>query len=333
MSEPAVSVLMPAYNAAAHICEAVDSVLAQTFQNFELLIVNDGSSDDTVALVESYSDDRIRLVNNEQNLGLPATLNKGISMCKAPYIARMDADDICYADRLQKQFDFMEDHPQVGLLGGWAKKFDAEEGDMIHPATSSENLKINLLISCVFIHPSVMFRRSALGKLDVLYRDVVAEDYDLWIRLAEVTEVANIPEFLLQYRVHGGQLTQSKKTENNDESMGIRFSLLENLLGNITEEDKASLLDIVNQDWREDKVAAILLLCSRMLAANESYKKYRQEELLEWVRGIINPVTLNFRSYSKSTQRELCRKFHRLLKLVLPEKKINKIRLRSYFPF
>ena len=210
-SQPLISVLLPVYNAELFLKEAIDSVLDQTYANFELIIINDGSVDGSENIIFSFDDKRIRYVKNDENLGITKTLNKGISLAQGKYIARMDADDICLPCRLMKQFLFLEQHQDIGLCGTWIDTINERNeitGKVINQ-TKPEFIKIHLLFSTPIAHPSV-FARAELLK-ENLYDDVLfAEDYDLWCRLSTKSKLANIPEFLLYYRWHNSNISQEK---------------------------------------------------------------------------------------------------------------------------
>ncbi|HCN82257.1 MAG TPA: hypothetical protein DIT07_01365, partial [Sphingobacteriaceae bacterium] len=161
-SEPAVTVLMPAYNAEKNIAEAISSVLQQTFSDFELLIINDGSTDDTEKIIRSFSDPRI-VVINQTNHGVAAALNTGLKYSKAKYIARFDADDICFPDRLQTQFFYMESNPEFGVIGSSVNYTDMNGSYLFtfNPSAISDieiqNLEYTI---CPFIHSSVFYKKS-----------------------------------------------------------------------------------------------------------------------------------------------------------------------------
>lgn len=201
---PKVSVLMPVYNAERYLQEAIDSIINQTFTDWELIIINDGSTDGSETIIKAYTDKRIRLVNNEQNLKLIKTLNNGIDLCQGEYIARMDADDIAMPDRLQIQVDFMDKHPDYIMSGTNAIVID-NKGDktgIIRNLSDSDLLKINLLFSDPFIHPSMLIRRQILAsnRFNEDYKHV--EDYELWCRISSSGEITNIGQDLLKYRWH-----------------------------------------------------------------------------------------------------------------------------------
>lgn len=207
-SPPQISVVMPAYNAEKYIKEAIDSILAQTFSDFEFIIIDDGSSDDTVDIIKSYKDDRIVFLQNERNMGVAATLNRGLEIASGEYIARMDADDISLPDRLKKQKDYMDNHPKCAVCGSGIECFGAMAQKRLFSQTH-DALKVDLLFGCCLAHPSVMMRKDvikSLGGYDLEYNGV--EDYELWCRVADTSNLASIPDILFKYRIHPTQITQ-----------------------------------------------------------------------------------------------------------------------------
>lgn len=208
---PLVSVLMPAYNCETYVSEAVSSMLSQTFADFELLVIDDGSTDATRAVLESIHDPRLRLVSNPRNLGLIATLNRGLELASGRYIARMDADDVSAPERLEKQVQFLESHPGVDVLGTMVNLIDEAGrifGSLADYPTSTDDVRKYMLRECCLVHPTVMFRKDvvqAAGGYDASARH--AEDYDLWLRLADRHMIANLPEKLVSYRMHRNQVS------------------------------------------------------------------------------------------------------------------------------
>jgi len=194
MKDPKVSVVMSVYNGERYLREAIDSILNQTFKDFEFITINDGSTDRTSEILESYNDLRIVLIHQE-NIGLTKSLNKGIALAKGEYIARQDADDISMPERLEKQISFLEEHKSVALLGTTVKIID-ENGSLIHirkyPCDSSSIKKV-IKDDNYFCHGSVVFRKQFFSELGG-YREIFssAQDYDLWLRFAENFEVANL---------------------------------------------------------------------------------------------------------------------------------------------
>lgn len=241
--KPIVTVLISAFNAEKYIAETIESVLNQTFKDFELLIVDDGSKDGTYARILEFSDNRIRVIQNEKNEGLTSSLNKGILYSKAKYIARLDADDIALPVRLDKQVKFMEAHPNVGLCGSFSKAFGTEE--CIFKVPTDDEISVDLCFKNCFIHPSVIIRRSVLDQYKLLYRPFAAEDYDLWCQMSRVTQVRNIPEVLIRYRIHNTQLSNVNNLKIKDSVDKIRINHLNSLFENILNSDDLKLLHTV----------------------------------------------------------------------------------------
>lgn len=203
MGNPRVTVLMPVYNGETYLAEAIESILNQTFADFEFLIIDDGSTDNTWDILNNFNDSRIRLVKNNQNMGITKTLNKGLQLARSNYVARMDADDICFPKRLQRQKAFLDENLNFAMVGSWIEVIDeiGRKIERINFPIVSYLLRWRLLYTNTFVHSAVMFRKNAVlgigGYLDN-YRH--AEDYDLWSRLSTHWEVANIPAVLVSWR-------------------------------------------------------------------------------------------------------------------------------------
>lgn len=210
---PPISVIMPVRDGARWLGEAIASIQDQTLSDFELIIVDDGSADETPRIIGEHAktDPRIRAMRQER-LGLVAALNRGLAESRGWLIARLDADDRAHPQRLQRQSEYLERHPEIGLLGTWADKID-EQGSVtgsLKPTTQPDELAALLTRTNPFLHSSIMLRKSLLQDVG-FYRPAFqgAEDYDLWLRLSEVTKIANLPECLLQYRVHPASVTHA----------------------------------------------------------------------------------------------------------------------------
>jgi len=200
---PKISVLMPVYNCAKYLRQAIDSILAQTFTNFEFLIIDDGSSDGSVEIINSYQDPRIRFIRNEHNLGYIPRLNNGIDLAAGEYLARMDADDISLPQRLERQAAFMDAHPEIAACGTWAQDIDADGRVLAtNEKPSGEQLGYEFWRPSPLYHPSAMIRLSQLGEMRYDSAFLFSEDYELWLRLRARYRIDNVPECLLLYRVH-----------------------------------------------------------------------------------------------------------------------------------
>lgn len=199
--KPMVSVIMPVYNGSKHLRAAIESILNQSYGNFEFLIVDDGSKDESVSIIKEYTDERIQLIVHEKNMGLLRTLNSTFEIAKGKYIARMDQDDISVSARLNRQVQFMESNEEVGLCGSWIQVFGL--GNYIHKyATGYDEIKAALLFENAFAHPSVMIRKELFFRENLRYEKefLHIDDYDLWVRAAKRFPVDNLPEVLVHYR-------------------------------------------------------------------------------------------------------------------------------------
>lgn len=219
MSTPAISVAMSVYNGERFLAEAIDSVLAQTFGDFEFLILDDGSTDASRAMIEAYAlaDPRIRPIFRE-NRGLIASLNQLLEDARAPIIARMDADDASHPERLARQKAFLDANPDYGVVGAWSEDVDEFGRPHItagfdHPIDHAAFLAAIERDTALLCHPVVTYRRDVV-RLVGGYHAAFAhcEDFDLWLRLAGVTKLANLPERLIRYRHYSGQVSQRHAT-------------------------------------------------------------------------------------------------------------------------
>jgi glycosyltransferase involved in cell wall biosynthesis len=229
MKEPLVTVLMPVYNGEAYLRYAIQSILDQTYTDFVFLIINDGSTDGSEEIILSFDDCRIQYVKNETNLKLVKTLNKGLSLIKTKYVARMDADDISLPERLERQLFYMEQNPDVGLLGTWCKTFEENRcirnnKDVNHDQEiSHEQICFKQLYQIQLVHPTCMMRMSVLENIDNWYDEnyLHAEDYELFTRMSHVTKLANIAEVLHLYRKHGNAVSVLNNKEQNKNSYKV----------------------------------------------------------------------------------------------------------------
>jgi len=207
---------MSVYNGEKYLREAIDSILNQTFTDFEFLIVNDGSTDRTAEILRSYDDARIKIINNEENIGLTKSLNKGLGMARGEYIARMDADDVAIPERLEKEFEFMESHLDYAAVGTLIKILDKNSkviGSVDKPTEDDQIREFLKKDNCI-AHGSAMIRNVCLQDVG-LYDESMekAQDYDLWLRLSEKYKLFNIPEYLCMWRSHEDSISAKHSNE------------------------------------------------------------------------------------------------------------------------
>ena len=219
---PTVSVVMPVYNSEKYLDEAMESILAQTFQDFEVIAVDDGSTDRSGVILDGYAetDPRIRVIH-QMNQGISATRNRGMAEARGKYIAVMDSDDVCIPERFEKQVAFLEEHPEVGLCGTRCAFFgDLGEYMGAMPALRPEVVRCRLIFLPTLSHTSVMMRRSLVVGESLVYDTefVVAEDYELYTRFLLHSEIANLPDVLMRIRTHHTSTTR-RIAEGNDRKM------------------------------------------------------------------------------------------------------------------
>ncbi len=249
IESPSVTVLMSVYNNEDYVAEAVESILTQTYCDFEFLIVNDASNDRTVEILQSYDDDRIRLIHNRNNMGLTASLNIGLLESSGKYIARIDADDIATVNRLEEQILYLEANPGIGVLGAW---FRIIPDDIVgkHPCVH-EDIYAKLFFSNALCHSTVVLRKSVLDNYHISYNELFtkSQDYELWSRMIELTDIANMPKVLVYYRTHKGQISMTSLTDQINFSSVIRTRLFNNLISL----DEGSFINLLNKLSEEGK--------------------------------------------------------------------------------
>ena len=234
---PRVTILMPVYNAAAYVREAVESILAQTFKNFELLAINDGSTDATAHILRTFDDKRVRVLDNNENLGIIQTMNLGLDAARSEYVARMDGDDICHHNRLELQVRFLDTNPGVDICGGSISVFGKGKRPSIlkHP-TDDNYIRCAFLSHNPMANPTVMFRREPVLATGERYLSDFewVEDYDFFERLSNTLRFGNLPDVLLDYRIHDTQVTQQKASAMRDGAARVRRRQLLRLMPQLT---------------------------------------------------------------------------------------------------
>jgi len=295
MNTPMITVLMPAYNAEKYIGEAIDSVLKQSFTDFELLIINDGSTDDTKKVVGSFNDDRIVLVEQVHG-GVSNALNNGLAKAKGKYIARFDSDDICLPHRLEKQFGFLETNPEYVIVGTDAE-YMLENGDHLFDFTcighTNDELVDKLYFYCPFIHSSVMYRKDAVlkaGGYSLFAHNF--EDYLLWTQLSKPGKLYNLREMLIRIRFNPASVTIDEKWR------GRRFrEIKRNCIkrGTITKEEGDELQAIIQQqNIKRVKESSYYALCAKKFLTDN----YQPQKAKAYARKAISIMPLRWDNYA-----------------------------------
>ncbi len=290
---PQVSVLMPVYNNEAYVKEAIESMLNQTYSDFELIVLDDCSTDNSANVIKQFDDKRIIYHCNAKNLGLANNLNVGLKMARGKYIARMDGDDISLHTRLQTQVDFLERNTDIDLCSCGLEKFGTEHDIWIREI-NPEQVKITMLFYSPILHATSVWRREVFEKHNLYYHQDAfpAEDYNLWSRAVFHCKLVNIPQVLYKYRIHGVQVT---KTDDRAENriQDIRNRYLTKALPSLSNEDRIAFVDkyLHHTDVTVRNVKQLKNIYQKVIDANEKDhffdKKLLNERLKKYYQEIV----------------------------------------------
>lgn len=228
-NDPLISVLLPVYNAQDFVRDAIISIINQTYKKYELIIIDDHSSDQTSTILKSISDKRFKIIENTKQLGVSHSLNRGLKASKGEFIARMDADDIAYPTRFKTQIDALRQHPTIGIIGS-AVDLINKKSQIVgsrYPPDSWEKIKKRLNYSNPMIHPTVVFKRILwlkYGGYDAKMDG--AEDYDLWLRFARFTKMLNLPYKLLKYRISKESVSYKNNRKINQAYINVKLKAI-----------------------------------------------------------------------------------------------------------
>lgn len=258
MSKPLVTVFIAAYNAELYIKSSLESILNQTYENLEILIIDDGSTDRTCEIIKNYNDKRIKLVNNKCNQGLPYTRNKALELFKGEYFATLDADDIAIPYRIEKQVEFLEKNKNIDVITSDYKVFSKKFSKNIHINKTKENIKISLIFGCCLCNSTSIIRKSSLEKFSIKYNQkcFIAQDYEIWTQFSKLGNIYNMSEVLLKYRIGHENITKKTKTKKIEQRKKIISSIQENLLEyygfNLNEVEKQIFYDFFSDNSDEN---------------------------------------------------------------------------------
>ncbi len=277
---PKVTVLMPTYNVAPFVGEAIESVLRQTYSDFELLVMDDCSTDNTIEVVRSFDDSRIRIVQNDRDLGLAENLNRGLSLITTEYVARMDGDDIGCPDWLEREVAILDTHPDIGICGAGFERFGTTETVVQFPKRH-EDIAANMLFECSVIVPT--FRMSLIRNHGLHYKSEAfpAEDYQFWSECLRITRIYNIPRTLFHYRMHPTQICSSRREEQLRKVKETRLYMLDWLSNDFNNEEKSYYAEsfmepyiVSKHDLRERKA-----FCKKIIEKNRKRGNFDEAAL------------------------------------------------------
>jgi glycosyltransferase involved in cell wall biosynthesis len=278
---PIVTVFVPVFNRAGVLRTTLESVFAQSFQDFELLVVDDGSTDASVEVARGFDDPRLRLVVHDGNQGIPATRNHGLRLARGEYLAVVDSDDVSERERLATQVAFLDAQPAIAAVGSWALRMDASgrlQGPLLRPIESRE-IRGRILFASCFKSPTIMARTDVLRAFGYREQFVLASDVDIWARISRKHDLANLPRFLVRYRA-GGTSHQSN-APRREMRLLVAQDMLRELGVDFTSSDLSAHVQLRNlSGFAPD--SAYLQWCedwfSRLLAVNARERSYPEPE-------------------------------------------------------
>lgn len=262
---PKVTFLLPAYNAESYISETLDSLLNQDYKDYDILVIDDGSTDNTYEVISHFNSNKIKLIRNESNLGLIKTLNKGLSLIQSKYIARIDSDDLCMTNRLDRQVSYMDSNSNCGVCGSSIQYFPS--AFTLKLPVNDSRIKFDLIFRNAIAHPSVMLRNSVLQNFKYSEYFPNAEDYELWTRMAPQTRFFNLPEVLVKYRIHNNQISSRNSEKQSIISKEIRKIYLQKFL-DLKEDPDLFLETIYNPGNLTKKQKLKLILKTRRIGCD-----------------------------------------------------------------
>jgi glycosyltransferase involved in cell wall biosynthesis len=297
-SQPEISVVLPAYNVERYIAEAIESILKQTFSNFELIIIDDGSTDRTSNIISSFTDKRIIVKKFQSNKGCNIARNMGIAHAKGRYICVMDSDDIAIDTRIEKQFNFMEEHSEYGICGSYTRIHSSSE--TLTPPTDYEEIKVWLLSNIVFKHPTIFIRKAQLDKYKLQYDPDFryASDYDLLVKSSKFFPITNISEYLLIHRIHPKQISIANWAEQGKFADMVRINQLINNFGfKPTDEEIRLHLNFVNRATieSEDQLKKLVNWTNKLIHCNNKYNYYDDNIIREVFTSLLRAIYRDYK--------------------------------------
>lgn len=279
---PEVSVVMPVYKGDDHLSAAVDSILNQTFSDFEFIIICDDPTDKTRDILDKYKQEDSRMkIYYQKRQGLVNSLNRGFSLAQGEYIARMDADDISLPSRLEKQVKFMTENPEIGICGTWIQRIGEPPSYVWKVPCGHESIKSRMLFEPVIAHPSIIIKKETFLKKGLAYMqdETYAEDYGLWVRAAKEFKLANIPEILMHYRIHK---STSNRSQQRIVANNIRLAQIKELDINPMKEELEihEALSYYEVGRSRKPIPQVQLWLEKLLNANFEMKVYPEPAFL-----------------------------------------------------
>lgn len=322
MKEPLVTVFTTVYNCSNYIRKTIESILNQSYTNFEYIIIDDGSTDDTVAIIQSYDDKRIQHHVNKTNQGISKNRNAGIQLAKGKYIATIDADDLMKPSKLLKQVSFMEANPNFGIIGTYVNNIDSNDkiiGNEIHFPLPFEEVPSRLLFNNYLCTSSTFIRLEALKGLKFEKEYVVAEDYKLWIKIVRDWKIGFIREVLTQYRVHDSSISQQRKQLMIQCDHKILQLQLDELDAKLNKEEYEMMFDLgkSNTQQHSNNIGVVTSGLNKLFEANSKTLVFDSKSLKSLLLRYWRPIFIEQKTYTPQIFKEIKRSvFFKALSLV-----------------
>ena len=304
MKIPGLSIIMPVFNREKYIEETVLSLLAQSFDDFELIIIDDGSTDNSLRIINSFHDPRIKIIENHQNKGIVYSRNAGLKIAKGNFIAPFDSDDIALPDKFEKQIKFLNENPDFGMVVSWVKLIDSK-GNPLRKKwkldADPESIPANLLFRNYFAQPAVVIRKQAVPKGGYKTGYDVGEDYRMWVDIAKKYKTYNLPEYLVYCRQHNDNVSYGSKTKNTKYEHLI-YSYLFNRLEIKVDDNVLNSILLIKNDMaikKKEELSAIENLLVLILKQNKKLNVYNQKQLIKvvsnrWLKVCLKSKYLHF---------------------------------------
>jgi glycosyltransferase involved in cell wall biosynthesis len=303
-SNPRVSVFMPVYNAEQYLNESIDSILNQSFIDFEFVIVNDGSTDRSAEVIKTYTDPRIRFIENTQNLGLIASLNIGLETCKGEYIVRMDQDDFSLPQRIEKQVRFMDENPEYGLIGCWFEDFGENiESKVVRYSSDDTHIRIRHLYQTHIAHPTAVLRKSVIDKFNLRFDAsfVHGEDYAFWVQMSAYCKLSNYPEMLVRKRDHPRNISNKYAQIQQDTCAKVKQKQFEAMGLDLNTDDVNLYTHFADSEWNfhSNEMETLTQLLERIQGANEKFSFIPKEAYSQYLSSKFFHLCYNNKSIGK----------------------------------
>lgn len=313
-NSPLVTVLLPTYNCEDYVRESIQSILNQTFGDFELIVIDDASTDRTIQVIEAFNDARIRLIRKPKNSGYTDSLNYGLGIARGCFIARMDADDISLPTRFEKQVAFLTSHKEVVLCGCWYQEIP--NNHIAELPSEHEDIKVAMLVNNAICHPTVMFRKEFFVNNNLCYNKdfETSEDYELWTRLIAIGKVGNLSEVLLHYRIHEQQVSTHRVYVQYARAIVCRRRMLGYLMENWSEQEEDVLERLLTEKKmrNEREFEKAMTILNRLAQQNSIKGFYKKNEFLAFIENERKMAIRNFFILNSRFNIKLLQQFIRL---------------------